>query len=914
MHNIQKNHSSIGSFGQHKISPSKSDRKDAVLEQVMSGLGADKKTGNVPAQTYASRRFERRQASQQYTYVLQEKHSGLLRLFDHDNGPHAVNAQKQRVRDPEQLNTLALMKRWIQRSYCKKMVFVVVEFDNLARSISSHGISHYNCVTLRAKQLCIPVFNKYRATYISSNLETFEVIFDNPVQAVCAAYDVQHVLNAYRYGLDPSRAHLQCRLKGIGVDTGANIVIDTSGNVHGLCANAARGMAQVSGNGDILLSPQIVHSIQISPNFRSAKFLKREDLGCIELSGDLPYQSTCSPASDLRYLHPLCGPFAQRNQPGVDLDRLDSRILYQYGRNAAVLTYTVNMPIDDAREKGHEAALLHRLEIPQIVSKALQKHNAVSLSNDVYIFMSAMSAVKCAHDMKMLVEDWNRACVDPSNVRNIIAFGVHSSHCIIVPGTDIYWGSAFDVTHSICQNDFNGEVIVTADVYNDIAGDGVQAQSRAFDFYGVRSFGYAIRFAEKKKLTLEQSVLQKRVRFDESPAATPRPGVGFHGYDYPKLGSPGKRPAPIQKLISSPIRERSISSFGNIIKSEGEMIGTDWSGIVSEREQERRLSPEVQAHYRGARFPQSSPWVQNHLAQRQREEYDRSRNGFGSIGNPNDVILLHNSSRGKHMSDMTRFDENSVTNFRNRNTVNTIRPPPDTRGILNLGAQESPLKTRKLKLVNSHYDPVRQTYPAYTPYAPGAPNTEVTSGFKREMDERTGPIRIADSTLKTIDPMAGKAPEDSVKAHIHMYGQIEPEEFKQARMRSPRSQEMTEGGNIINLFKSYQDWSDDKQVDCGPKLRFDGSGREIVNREKPVYNRVLQRHMSDEEEALAKQHEIRTNLQDSKNKMERQIQHESGYNVITLADRRTGEIISSPRRDKGVRLCGVKQKQKFELV
>ena len=885
-------------------SSTRSKRKDALLEQVMNGTYADDQSGTTPATLYVARRIDRRTLSSQYRNVIREEHLGLLKLFDHDKGPHTVEPRSHRLR-AEQATSLILMKRWIQRSFVKKMTVLTCEFDHLSKLVEKYGIVHYNAVTIRAKQLCIPVFNKYRALYITSNVDSFQVIFDNAVQATCAAYDVQHVLNAYRYSLKAERAHFQCRLKSIGIAQGANIVVDISGHLHGSCVNMSVDMAVKTTGGTLLVTPEVMQTIRSAPVFAAAEFRPNTNLGCYEVAGDIAYQSDVTPYSDLRFLHPLTASFAQRNQREVDLERCDGRILYQFGKHAAILQLNYHVRDDSSTNLNEEQALVHSIEVPQIFSSILEKYRSVRLADDVHVFLSSMAAVRCADEMKKALLKWNAGCKNSVNTRNVQSYSVHTALSIIVPGTDIFWGNSFDVVHAMCMSgDYDGKIIVTKDVYSEIAGEGIHAHNITYVYAGAKVHGYAIVFAEKKSeflgATPESMVVRSRARTDEAKSIK-SPKTAALLYDYPRLSDPVKAMQFSSTLLPPSNQNRPLSTFGQIITSENELIGTDWKGILTAREQERVSSPQRDLKFVAA-VP-TSHWVQSTLAQRQREEYERSRNGFGDIGNADDALLIHNSMRGKQYSNTTRFDEKS-THMKQRRNGQYAQKPPDTPGILHLGAQPSPLKTRKTYVVTSNYDPVRQEYPSYDPCATELlDKVAMHPSFVQERKERTGYVGVDGHGAKPKKVFSANQGL-GVRDNFLNYGAAPPPKNLRGRAKSPRSEggDAQSGSNIKDLFNSYRDWSNNIQVDQGPLVRLDGTGRHIEQKGRQEWDNVTQRHVSDELEMAFKEQETRDAIEASKVNFAKQLKHETNYNVINLQHRVTGEEVLSPTRSAGVRI------------
>ena len=910
------NHSSIGTYAQHRTSPPGSPIKEYERKQnVLYGTSLSHLSKTIPAKEYYMRRKLRKKIHRQFKDVINERHVPYLEQFDHSDGPERVDDQNFR-HSKVQRDMLTLMKRWVQRTYTRQVCVLVCQFDNIDKYLMDCGIVHYNAITVRTRQLCLPIFNKYKALYITTNLDSFSVIFDTPGQAACAAYDVKHVMNAYKYSLEASRSQFQARLKRIGIDMGGDIIIDALGQIHGKPMSNAIKYVEGQVNkpfqeGPILMSLALVNKINGIPSFQNATFTVCKDLECFELGGDIDYQSTVVPYSDMRFLNQNLHAFALRNQKGMDIEKVEKNIMLHFAKKMTVLHLNINAPNEFLGKFGVEYALIHRIETPKIIDSCIQKYDVQVIADDIYVFKNATAAVQCVKDMVERLEKWNSQCRDERNVRRITAYGIDTSVCIHVPNSDIYWGKAFDVANLIGTMNRNGEILISANVYSDLVDSGMFQSLRALptriDTYSESSLSlysiYFVNIEEEQQNKLNDIRKGKTVRFND--------GNQTHVPQQLQKQHQSRQPQPllmpnVKKKYD--INNAPISSLGAIIKSEGDFIGTDWSKIVKDRELERySTNNTIDASFDPNKFQSSSMWVQKTMAERQREEYNRTKAGFGSLGNPNDVLMYQTSMRGRRYADVPRGNEKLVRTPQNRSTARFQRPV-DTQEILNLGEQPSPLKTRKLIKVKPHYDPVRQQYPAYSPHAPNALNTEKTSTFEKELKVRNRPIAVKGMHRKKKGVYSPRQ-EDAldwkdttsggVKSNLYNYGKIAPEVVSP---KSPRGLEQNAGNGIKELFVSYKDWSDNKLLEPLPMRRFDGSGREIVQKEHETYNRVFQRHMEKGAESIAQDQEKQRALKAAKANLDYQVTHENKYNVITLKDRKTGEMDSSYTRTKGVRI------------
>ena len=73
-----------------------------------------------------------------------------------------------------------------------------------------------------------------------------------------------------------------------------------------------------------------------------------------------------------------------------------------------------------------------------------------------------------------------------------------------------------------------------------------------------------------------------------------------------------------------------ISSLGAIIKSEGDYAGTDWGKIVRDRELERyNTMSTIDTQPDPGQFLPTYTWVQKTMAERKRDEYNRTKKALG---------------------------------------------------------------------------------------------------------------------------------------------------------------------------------------------------------------------------------------------------------------------------------------------
>ena len=635
--------------------------------------------------------------------VVQKEYTAYFKFFDHGDGPATVDDQDFRY-NVTQRERLSLMKRWVQRTFVRKICVLVCQFDNLQKNVTTNGIIHYNAITVRARQLCLPILHKYKALYITTNLENICVLFDTPGQAACAAYDIKHVLNAYKYSLDASRSKFQTRLKAIGIDMGDNILIDALGQVHGVAMSNARAYAEAkfpstSQEGSIFLSLNIVNNISSIPTFHMANFAPRNDLNCFELSGDIDYKSAIVPCTDMRFLDHNLQPLALRNQKGMDIEKIDKTVRLTFVKTATVLQINVEAPAAFVEKFGLEYAIIHRVETPQIIANCVQKYDAQSIADDIYIFKNAASAVNCAKLMLSTLEKWNSQCKDERNIRKISGFGIDTSVCVYIPRSDVYWGRAFDVVNTICCSHRSGEVLVTANVYSDIVDSGM--------FRTLRAIPSRLNVSPNTSLSLFTLKFENHFEnIKQTQVSSARTSKHVHFGDTTGENVLEQEKTALISARSSTNPRGPISSLGAIIKSEGDYVGTDWGKIVRDRELERyNTMSTIDTQPDPGQFLPTSTWVQKTMAERKRDEYNRTKEGFGSLGNPNDVLLQETSMIGRKFADVPRGNEKVLRTPVNRLLTSVIRPT-DTNEILNLGAQASPLKTRNL------FKSIRTTIPS----------------------------------------------------------------------------------------------------------------------------------------------------------------------------------------------------------
>jgi hypothetical protein len=266
------------------------------------------------------------------------------------------------------------------------------------------------------RQLVLPILHHYHALHIGTEADNLIVVFGNPVNAARAAYEFQHVLQAYKYSLEAERAHFQINLNGIGMAYGQGVVVDREGKLHGEIANTAYAMGEeMCAHGCILMTGSLVESIRDHKAFEDTQYVPYSgtksgdsdvDEPVYELKGKVDYVHQMTETSDMRFLKPDLALFCKRHRKGVDLAKIDEMIRQRFMKQMTAVMFLINFDDIEASD-GAEAGLAQKFAAQEMMAPILQRHKAIQLEDVLHVFEDPTDAVLACIAMRNRIRQFN---------------------------------------------------------------------------------------------------------------------------------------------------------------------------------------------------------------------------------------------------------------------------------------------------------------------------------------------------------------------------------------------------------------------------------------------------------------------------------------------------------------------------
>lgn len=368
--------------------------------------------------------YKQKKASRQAQYrqkvQFSKHHDDVLHLFDHDHGAAAIMHNALPL---ERRAVVAQMKKWVQRSFVKTPVAVLVsDLSGFTSTTRKYGIVHFASIIVRMRQLCLPILHHYQALHIGTEADNLIVVFGNAVSAARAAYEMQHVLQAYKYSLETERSHFQVKLNGIGLDFGPGVVVDREGKLHGDVANNAYIIGEeMSAHGSILLTENVINAIKDHKAFEGAEYIQfsGENLtnsNVFQLQGHIDYVNHLAETDDMRFLSPDLALFCKRHRRGADLAKIDEMIRQRFMKQMTAVMFEIDFSnIEEAQ--GAEAGLALKFQAQEMLSPILQRYNACSLEDVLHVFEDPADAVQCCISMRNKIRKRNSGLEDVAKLR-----------------------------------------------------------------------------------------------------------------------------------------------------------------------------------------------------------------------------------------------------------------------------------------------------------------------------------------------------------------------------------------------------------------------------------------------------------------------------------------------------------------
>jgi len=448
---------------------------------------------------------------------------------------------------------------------------------------------------------------------------------------------------------------------------------------------------------------------------------------------------------------------------------------------------------------------------------------------------------------------------------------------IFVPGTDVHWGDPVNTSSKLGQDIAqNGEILITTPVFKSIERTpqfkNAQFKSRKFQKSHVEFICYAVHLPTETGSTQRpQHTALKERQFKSF-------SVGIQ-CEMPGQNSGGRSTRPKGNVFGLPSGASQIQRYPRQLDQPRDNRGTIGKSLIHNmmnrsKEQAFSINPSrsMGAVSRPVQLTETTQ-------QRRRADYERTtKGGFNNIGEQGDAMVLYPGSQGGHP-------------VLQHHAGNRGGAANENRGIgaqiLNLGELGLPLKTTKLVMTQSNYNPVLGHYPARPPYAGNSVNPRASPGFMAEAKRRTAPETLTGARpMKTIrNPNAKKG--ESVGDNLTKYGHLGLAEIKN---RGTLAIEQSSGRGVVDTFKQMEIWSEDNYMPNPPITRFDGSGRGVSPRKRETFNRILQmEHCPNAEENLKKKEQS-----DRDAIVQRRLatgySRQASYNIVSIRDRNTGKL------------------------
>eukprot|EP00946_MAST-07B_sp_MAST-7B-sp1_P003561 g3561.t1 len=793
---------------------------------------------------------------------VNDGHDEVLHLFDHDHGPEVImhHAMPMSMRA-----VVSQMKMWVQRSYVKTKVAVLVsDLSGFTATTRKYGIVHFASIIIRMRQLCLPILHHYHALHIGTEADNLIVVFRDAVGAARAAYEMQHVLQAYRYSLDADRSHFKVNLNGIGLAYGAGVIVDREGKLHGEVANAAYHMGEdLCDHGSILMTEDVVNAIKDSSAFADARYDEfttiNHDKGLtmgpvFRLLGHVDYVHKLADTSDMRFLHQDLELLCRRHRKGVDLAKVDDLIRQKFMKKMTAVMFEIDFS-EIEKVEGAEAGLVQKFMAIEMLKPILDKYNAITLEDVLHVFEDPTDAILCCAGMQDKIRAYNKG-KEPHIQLQLTG----------KLGQDIAVG---------------GEILITTPVY--------KAVETKTEFRGTQ-------FIPRKfiKSHVEFTCYAVHMPFDSGVADRPahpamkkidqREYQQFSVSTQCDLGgktSVSSRPQGIRPkagIFGLPSGARDLQRFPDQIGiKKNANVGRLLAHNMMSREQPFTLRPKPDTQ-----IPYQRPNHMTHTtAMRRKDEYERTvKHGLGQLGEKNDAIVLYPGSSGGHPVVVSPKKPN-------------YQKDKDVKGmgsrILHLGEESAPLQTTKRMMTQSNYNPVLGKYPSRPPFAGNCVNPRASANFRAEAKRRTGPERLTGSRPMKIIGTKSLLSGDSVAANLTQYGS---QPLDRVKLRTKLAQEHTSGHGVVDTFRMMEEWSEDVYMPNPPIKRLDGSGRTVSPRKRQTFNRILQKEYDDAAEAALQEREQNERNALKAERLAKGYNRQANYDIISIRDRTTGELVT----------------------
>jgi hypothetical protein len=467
---------------------------------------------------------------------------------------------------------------------------------------------------------------------------------------------------------------------------------------------------------------------------------------------------------------------------------------------------------------------------------------------------------------------------------------------IFVPGTDVHWGDPVNTSSKLGQDIArNGEILITTSVFKSVERTAqfknAQFAPRKFKKSHVEFTCYAVHVPtdavtnqRPEHPALHQGNIKQQQEFKSFSIGIQceMPGSG------PNNQRGGARPR--GNVFGLPSGARQVQRYPSQLdqpRSNRGSIGKVLIHNMMKSEQAFQLNPS-----RNAPVMRRPLQLTETTQQRRRQEYERTtKGGLSQLGEKGDAMVLYPGTHGGHPV--------VVQPHKRRSDSNSDVTAGIGAQILSLGTQDLPLKTTKLVMTQSNYNPVLGHYPARPPYAGNSVNPRASPGFMAEAKRRTAPETLTGARPMRVIRNPNAAVGESVADNLTKYGHLG---LKQIKDRGILAKEQSSGRGVVDTFKQMEVWSEDMYMPNPPITRFDGSGRGVSPRKRETYNRILQMEYDPNAEKQLKLQEQADRDANVARRLATGYSRQASYNIVSIRDRMSGQELNTPEElNRGVK-------------
>ena len=207
----------------------------------------------------------------------------------------------------------------------------------------------------------------------------------------------------------------------------------------------------------------------------------------------VPFSAELVPTTDVRYLPPQLGLFANRHDPAANIADLDREIANRFKTNFTALMYHLDLETGAEKFGANHSILLKAISL-QIIRPVFERRHALELEDELFIFYEPADAVLAALEAKAAVAHYNAnlpAERKDDRALDIEGWGIHNGTMIFVEGTDIHWGDPVNTASKLGQDLATGGDLLVTKTVHDLAEarQEIQDANIAFEFRMLKRSG-----------------------------------------------------------------------------------------------------------------------------------------------------------------------------------------------------------------------------------------------------------------------------------------------------------------------------------------------------------------------------------------------------------------------------------------